>query len=131
LGDFDIEQGDALFVWVENGPYTWKIVGAHDPDFEFVLYYNEFTTDFKILSLPYHRTYQNATHITDDFGDDDDEIRNVGQFNIVTQKWDNRQYSGIYGWKGDFDIYSSPLDAVLFDVSSDSSPYPWKPQVSF
>lgn len=127
-GDFDIEPGDAILIFVTTAvPSTWKIVGAYDPDLQFELIVNPTTTDFKMISLPYHRTYQNATHITNEFPDGT-KIDVVGQYNYTTQRWDTRLYSLIWGWTGDYDIYSSPADAVLFKVTSPASYY-WQPQV--
>ncbi|UCE38148.1 MAG: right-handed parallel beta-helix repeat-containing protein, partial [Thermoplasmata archaeon] len=128
-GDFNIEPGDAvlIFVTIPSGSYNWKIVGAHDPDLEFELHENLGTTDFKILSLPYHRSYQNATHITNEFPDRS-KIETVGQYNYTSNKWETRHNSLILGWMGDFDVQSSPVDVILLDVTS-TVPYYWKPQV--
>ncbi|UCE36234.1 MAG: hypothetical protein JSW00_11920 [Thermoplasmata archaeon] len=127
IDDFDIEEGDAIFIYVTASSYTWNIVGAHDPDFEFKLLTNPTTTDFKLLSLPYHRTYQRFSDITSEFPDDS-KIGTVSRWNYTINRWENRDYGGIIGWNGDYDIYPSPLDAVMFDVTATPT-YDWQPQV--
>ncbi len=131
VNDFDIEPGDAIHLSINPLgsalPYTWKIVGAHDPDFQFELIENSGPlTDYKMLSLPYHRTYQMASDITAEFPDKT-KISVVGHYNYTIPKWEARRYA-VVGWFDDFSILPSPTDVVYFYVTSPASYY-WTPQV--
>jgi hypothetical protein len=130
--DFDIIPGDAIRLSVNTGspflPYTWKIVGAHNPGLQFDLVVNPATTDYMMVSLPYHRTYQNLTHVTNDFTANN-QIDIVGNYNYITGEWDLRFWHPVLlEWVDDFDIYASPADAILFEVTAPAS-YFWTPQV--
>lgn len=131
MGNFDIEPGDAISVSINpvgpGLPYTWKIVGAYDPNFEFEFIRNVGTTDFKMGSLPYHRTYQMASDVTAEFTWD--KVYEIAQYNYVTLRWDERVWSpGAGQYIGEFAIYPSPADAMLFQITASTTFY-WKPQV--
>ena len=133
IGDFDIIPGDAIYVFVTTSvSFTWKIVGAHDPALNFALLENVGTTDFMMLSLPYHRTYQKASDISSDFTQNQ-QIDIVGQYNYTTGYWDTWYWSFIkFAWDGfDFTIFDSPADAILFEVKKTAPAYTWQPTVAF
>jgi hypothetical protein len=127
--DYDIEPGDALLVFVTtSGTYNWKIVGAHDPTLQFSLLVNPTITDFKMISLPYHKTYSTASDITTAHFPDNTIIDIMAQFDYTIQNWETWFY--IPPWMGDdFTIYPPAADVVFFKVTKITTPALWTPQV--
>jgi hypothetical protein len=132
LDDYDIEPGDAIQIQLNpSAPvYTWKIVGAHDDSLQFELKKNPSGTQFKMLSLPFHSTYQTASDISAEFpGGLTDGIDIIAKYNYTLQNWESWLWFLITGWTGDdFDIYPAPADVVMFQVTTTSAVY-WQPQV--
>jgi hypothetical protein len=134
-GDFPIDQGDALGVIVTTDvPYEWSIVGSHDDSFQFELITNPPpATQFKVLSLPYHKAYNNASDICGPAMDfpDNSVIETLIQWNFTTQKYDSRFWALFpppAHWTSDFAIAPSPGDAIGFIITTDTSYY-WSPEV--
>ena len=134
-GDFVINPGDALGVIVTtNVSYEWSIVGSHNDSFQFELIKNPApNTQFRTLSLPYHKTYNFASDICSPVGDFNDNtvIDTLVHWNFTTQRYDRRYWAAFPPpphWSGDFAITLPPGDTLGFIITTDIANY-WTPEV--
>ncbi len=114
-------------------PYRWNIVGAHNDDLNFTLIKTGASlTNFKWMSLPYHRTYQNLTNIAGPGAEftDNTIIDKISQWNYSTQRYENRNYVAFPfpHWENEYNIFVSPGDAIAFTIAT-ATEYYWTPAV--